>query len=83
MPRHKGAAGRPIVVASWVEASAGAGAWVDAQQHLLEDSAAEQLLGFSLAASYGRASQGLLLSGYQVLLSPGACLGLEFLQRNV
>ncbi|KAK9809310.1 hypothetical protein WJX73_003768 [Symbiochloris irregularis] len=65
------AAGRPIVVDSWVTASAGAGAWVDPVKHLLQDDAAEQALGFSLAASHHRACHSLLLTDVDVLLSPG------------
>ena len=65
-------AGRPIVGTTWVDASARAGALVDAGQHLLEDIAAEKRWGFRLASSYERAQQRLILSGLRIYFTPGA-----------
>ena len=55
----------------WVDASSASDAWVDPRMHLLEDTAAEEALGFNLAASYQRASHSLLLANHRVFLLPG------------
>ena len=63
--------GRPIVVDTWVTASAAAQTWMDPQQYLLQDKAAEDMLHFSLAGAYERARHSLLLTDVHVFLTPG------------
>jgi hypothetical protein len=47
------ATGRPICVASWVEACAAAGMPVDVSSHLMSDRKAEKEFHFSMKRSYG------------------------------
>lgn len=59
----------------WVDGSGRSGAFLDAQDHLLQDAAAEAKFGFNLAHAWEAAQQGLLLDSTAVFLTPGLRLG--------
>jgi hypothetical protein len=62
-----------MVAETWIKASAAAGALLtDITDHLLLDAAAEREYGFTLAASFSRAQQKLLLAGTSVFILPSA-----------
>lgn len=63
--------GAPIVSEKWVDGSGRSGAFLEARDHLLQDSAAETKFGFNLLHAWQTAQQGLLLEDTTVVLTPG------------
>lgn len=65
------AQGVPIVSIDWLKESASIGRFLEWENYILKDPAAEAKFGFRLRKSLEKAKQKKLLDGYTVVLTPG------------